>query len=81
MKLSELTKCEAQIGFMFGILLACMSSWIFILFFTELQWYFKVTSSIGEVGIVGSIVLSLSELIKMRRGLVEAYKEMKGGNM
>lgn len=76
MKLSELTKIESGIGFTLGILIGALASWAFILFFTDFQWYFKVFSSIGEVGIVGSLVLSLNEQLKARKGFIEAQKEM-----
>ena len=76
MQLSELTKLEAQIGFSSGILVGVIASWVFIVFFTPWQWYFKVLSSIGEIGIVGSIIFSLIELSKARKNYIAVQKEM-----
>lgn len=76
MQLSELTKIEAQMGFTIGILAGVIASWIFILFFTDWQWYFKVFSSIGELGIIGTLALQLNELIKVRKNYITVKKEM-----
>lgn len=75
--LSPQTQIEASIGFTSGILIGALASWVFIIFFTQWEWYFKVFSSIGEVGIVGSLLLSLNEMIKTRRNYIETMKEMK----
>lgn len=77
MNLSEQTKIEAQIGFTIGILIGAFAAGIFILFFTEWQWYFKFFSAIGSLGILGSLGLTLNELIKARRNYIDALKEMK----
>lgn len=77
MKLSELTKIEAQMGFLIGILIGVLASWTFIVFFTTWQWYFKVFSSIGEIGIMGSLVMQLNETRKARRNYIDVQKEMK----
>jgi len=77
MKLSEQTLIESQIGFLSGILMGALSSWVFIIFFTDWQWYFKVFSSIGEIGIVGSLLLSLRAVILQRRQYLEVQAEMK----
>jgi len=75
--MSELTKMEAGIGFTSGILVGAFSSFVLIMFFTDWQWYFKVFSAIGSIGIIGSIYMALSEQIKMRRTYLEAVKEME----
>lgn len=77
MKLSEQTKIEAQIGFTSGILLGAIAAAILILFFTTFEWYFKIFSAIGSIGIIGSLVLSLNEQIKIRRNFLDAMEEMK----
>lgn len=77
MNLSEQTQIEAQIGFLSGILVGALSSWVFIVFFTDWQWYFKVFSSIGEIGIIGSLLLSLRATVQQRRTYLEVQAEMK----
>ena len=75
--MNELRKLEANIGFVIGILIGAFGAWILILFFTPWQWYFKLISSIGSLGIIGSLGLSLNELIKARRNYIETMDEMK----
>lgn len=77
MVLSELTQIEAQIGFVCGIIVGALASWVFILFFTNMQWYFKVFSSIGELGIVGSLFLSLRASIYQRRQYLQTQQMMR----
>ena len=77
MNLSELRKIEAAIGFTSGILIGALSAGVLILFFTEWEWYFKVFSGIGSLGIIGSLYMALSDQIKARRGLMAAIAEMK----
>jgi hypothetical protein len=48
-----------------------------ILFFTNWQWYFKLASLIGSLGIIGSLILSLKELFKVRRNYLDTIKEME----
>lgn len=81
MALSELTKIEAQIGFTVGVLIGVFASWAFILFFTTWQWYFKVFSSIGELGIVGTLVLQLAQTIKTRKDYIEVMKNVQSAQM
>ena len=75
--MSELRKLEASIGFTSGILIGATSAGVLILFFTDWQWYFKLFSGIGSLGIMGSLYMALSELIKNRRTLLEAMEEME----
>jgi len=77
MQLSEQTKIEAQIAFLIGIIIGAMSGWMIILFFSNWQWYFKLFSSIGSLGIIGSISLSLLDQLNRRKALLEALKEMQ----
>ena len=75
-KLSELTKLDCQLGFTAGILLASLGSGILVLFLLP-QWYWKLISIVGTVGIAGNLIIALRELIIMRRNLVEAQKIFK----
>jgi len=77
MQLSEQTKIESQIAFLIGIIIGAMSGWMIILFFSNWQWYFKLFSSIGSLGIIGSISLSLLDQFNRRKALLEALREMK----
>jgi len=80
--MSELTKLEAQIGFTSGILVGAVAGGVFLLFFTPWEWYFKLFSLIGSIGIAGSLIFALIEQVKMRRNYLDAYKEinkLKGG--
>jgi len=79
LQLSERTKIEAQIGFTVGILVGSIAALVFIMI-TSWQWYFKLFSAIGSVGIIGSLLLTLSELIKARRNYIETMEEMKNVN-
>lgn len=79
-ELSEKTKIEAQIGFVIGILIGALSGGVLILFFTPWEWYFKLFSFIGSVGIVGSLFLNLMSLFKLRKSYIEAQKEMEDIN-
>lgn len=76
MHLSEQTQLEAAIGFLIGTLIGVLGSWAFIMFFTDWGWYFKLTSSIGELGIIGTLVLSLKQSILARKNYIEVQKEM-----
>lgn len=80
MKLSEQTIIEAQIGFYAGILLGALASAVFILGFTNLAWYFKLFSAIGEIGILGSLSLALWQLIQARKRYLETMAEMNKVN-
>jgi len=80
MRLSEQTKIEAQIGFQCGILVGVLSSWVIILT-TNWEWYYKLFSSIGEAGIVGSLIFSLIELFKMRKNYLNVQTEMAKMNV
>lgn len=75
--MNELRKLEAQIGFTIGILIGAIAGAVFLLLFTTWEWFFKLFSFIGSVGIVGSLVFSLWEQIKMRRNYLEVMKEME----
>ena len=77
MELSERTKIEASIGFTIGILIGATAAWVVIVFTTNWQWYFKLFSTLGSLGIIGSLVLSLMELFKARRNYLDAVAEMK----
>ena len=81
LEMSEIRKIEAQIGFVSGILMGAISAGVLILFFTEWEWYFKVFSAIGSLGIIGSLYMALSEQIKMRRSLLATIEEMKKVNV
>ena len=76
-KMSEQTMIEAQIGFLVGITIGAFASWVFIMFFVPWEWYWKLFSTIGEVGIIGSLVLSLYSSIKTRRNYITAMEDMK----
>lgn len=76
-QMSEQTKIEAQIGFTSGILVGALAAGVYLLFFTTWEWYFKLFSLIGSIGIIGSLVLSLWELIKVRRNYLETMTEME----
>ena len=80
MKLSEQTRIEAQIGFTIGILVGATAAGILLLFLTNWQWYFKLFSAIGTIGIIGNLALALSQLIKIRRNYLETMKEMESVN-
>jgi hypothetical protein len=75
-QINDQQRIEAQLGFTWGILVGALASWAFIMFFTPWEWYFKVLSSIGEIGIVGTLLLTINELIKARRNYLDTLKEM-----
>ena len=75
--LSVQTTIEAQIGFLIGIILGAMSSYVFIMFFVDWAWYFKFFTTVGYIGIFGSLVLSLIQTIGTRRQYLEAKKTME----
>jgi uncharacterized protein YacL len=76
-KLSEQTQIEAQIGFYIGIIIGMLASWVMIMFFTEWEWYFKLFSCIGYIGILGMLGLGLAQAIKTRRHFLLAKVEME----
>ena len=77
LELSELTKLEASMAFTGGILIGAVAGWVFLMFFIEWAWYFKVLSSIGSLGIVGSLLLTMNELMKARNNYKETLAEME----
>ena len=79
-ELSEQTKIESQIGFTIEILIGATSAGVLILFFTDWQWYFKLFSAIGSLGIIGNLSLALKELLRMRRNYLDTLEEMKNIN-
>lgn len=74
--LSEQTLIEAQIGFLWGIVIGVLASFVMIMFFTQWEWYFKLFAAIGQVGIIGSLGIGLYQTIKNRRHYIEAKKIM-----
>ena len=83
MKLPELspqTIIESQIGFYSGILLGAIASAVMVIWFVPMAWYFKLTSVIGSVCIIGVLVMSLYQLIIQRRQYLEMQKMMKVQN-
>ena len=75
-KISEQTKMDSQIYFLIGIMIGALSSWVLIMFFTPWEWYFKLFATIGEVGIIGSLSLALTQAIGQRRQYLDAKKSM-----
>lgn len=71
------TQLEMQIGFTVGILIGAVGAGILVLFFTTWEWYFKVISAIGSIGIIGSLILALSQIITQRKNYIEALNMMK----
>lgn len=71
---------EIQIGFLSGMMLGIIASWIFIMFFTDWQWYFKLASSIGEISIIGYQALGIINLIESRKNILESKKQLKEMN-
>lgn len=78
--MDERMKIESQIGFTVGILVGATMAAIFVLWLTPMAWYFKLFSGIGSVGIIGSLLLSLNEQIKMRRVYLDTKAEMEKMN-
>jgi len=76
MKISEQTQIEANIGFLIGILLGAISSWVFIVFTTDWEWYFKVLATIGSLGIIGSLSMALYNSFNARTNYLEAKKDL-----
>ena len=76
-KISEQTKMESQIYFLIGIMIGALSSWVLIMFFTPWEWYFKLFATIGEIGIIGSLSLALTQAIGQRRQYLDAKKTME----
>ena len=75
--ISQQTQIEAQIGFLIGIMLGALSSWVLIMFFTPWEWYFKLFATIGEIGIIGSLGLALMQTIAQRKQYLDAKKYME----
>jgi len=80
MKISELTKIEANIGFLIGVTTSVVASWVFVVFFTTMQWYFKAFSSLGQFSIMGMLIFQLVETFKIRKNYLEVLKEMEKVN-
>jgi hypothetical protein len=76
MQFSELQKIEMQLGYTGGIVIGALGAWVFIVFFVSWEWWWKVLSTIGEIGIVGNLLIAIGELRKQRKGLIEVMKEM-----
>jgi len=76
-QISEQTKMESQIYFLVGIMIGALSSWVLIMFFTPWEWYFKLFATIGEVGIIGSLSLALTQAVAQRRAYIDAKKTME----
>jgi hypothetical protein len=76
LRFDELRKIEMQIGFTVGILIGALAAYISVLLFTSWAWYFKLFTTIGEIGILGSLLLALNEMLRGRRNYIEAQKEM-----
>ena len=77
-----LHQTEMTIGFTVGILIGVISSGVLILFFTPWQWYFKLFSAIGIVGMICTLLFQIYQTAKSRRSYLDVYKEinkLKGG--
>jgi hypothetical protein len=75
--MDEQMQIESQIGFYCGILVSVIASWVLVIFFTQMAWYFKLFTSIGQVSIMGMLLLGLYNAFKTRRRYLEAKKEME----
>ena len=75
--ISQQTQIEAQIGFLIGILIGALSSWVLVMFFIPWEWYFKFFATIGEIGIIGSLSLALLQTIAQRRQYLDAKKYLE----
>ena len=73
---SELTRINSQIAFTTGILIGAIAGGVLILFFTQWQWYFKLFSAIGSLGIIGTLSMGINDLFKHRKSYIEAEAEM-----
>lgn len=80
MEFSEVRKLEMGIGFTWGILIGAALGWLALTFLSALAWYYKLFSTIGSLGIIGSLILSLSQQVKARRDYLEVLKEMEKTN-
>lgn len=80
MKFDEKRQLEMQIGFLIGTTIGVLGSWTFILFFVQWQWYFKLVSSIGEAGILGTLFLSIKQSLAARKNYLEVTKQMESIN-
>jgi MFS family permease len=75
--MDERMKIESAIGFTIGILIGAIAGGVLILFFTPWEWYFKLFSFVGSVGIIGSLSLTLYEQFKIRKNYLITMAEMK----
>jgi len=76
MALSDQTRLEAQIGFLCGTLIGALAGEVFVVGFTNWQWYFKALSIIGAIGIEGNIAFGIWEMMKMRKNIIEVNKQI-----
>lgn len=77
MNLSEQTRIEAQIGFTIGIMVGAAGAWIAVLFLSPMAWYYKLFTSLGSVGILGTLYFSLQQQFQIRKIYLDTLKEMK----
>ena len=77
LEMSEKTKMEAQMGFTIGIMIGALGAWVFTMFFTQWEWYFKLLTTIGEIGIIGSLSIGFNEIRKARLRYIETIAEME----
>ena len=77
---NPLVQIEMQIGFYWGILIGAVASAVMVLFFVDMAWYFKLTSAIGSICIIGVLSMSLYQLITQRRQYLEMQKIMGAQN-
>lgn len=74
---SPQTQLEIQLGFTIGILIGAIGAGVLVLFFTTWEWYFKVISAIGSIGIIGSLTLAIFQIWNQRKNYLEALNMMK----
>lgn len=70
MNITEQTKIEMGIGFMIGIIISLVATFVIVVFFSGLVWYWKLFSAIGLVGMLGTQILALSQLFQDRKVLL-----------
>lgn len=74
---SELTTIEMQVAFYIGIVIGLIGVWVVVVFITNFEWYWKVLTTISDIGMLGLQYFAIKQLLQARKNYLSVQEEIK----